>query len=114
MMEDEETLRVVVGVILFFGLIFWSILWIYILRFFVGLFKLVVKAHSVRGTIMDNQGVSRSGANYAHPCAGQCEDQSVVLNKSPTPMYKHNCRAPCASATRSGRYYKGKRGIRIK
>ena len=49
--------------------------------------------------------------NYEHPCTGQCEDPDIILNKSPTPRYKHNCRAPCAFATRSGRYYKGKRRI---
>jgi len=45
---------------------------------------------------------------YEHPCQGQCKNPEVILKKSPTPKYHHNCRAPCASATRSGRYYRGK------
>ena len=111
MMENEEALRVGAGVAVAIGIVFWSIVWIYILRFFIGLLKLISHSNSTRGTIVDNQGVSRSGADYSHPCVEQCLNQNVVLNKSPTPMYKHNCRAPCGSATRSGRYYKGKRGI---
>lgn len=106
-MEDEETLRIVVGIVLAVGAIMTFVFWIYVLRFFTALLKAVIHASSSH-TIIDNQGISRSGANYSHPCVGQCKDQSVVLNKSPTPMYKHNCRAPCASATRSGKYYKGK------
>ena len=45
---------------------------------------------------------------YEHPCQGQCENPEVILKKSPTPKYHHNGRAVCASATRSGRYYRGR------
>ena len=45
---------------------------------------------------------------YVHPCQGQCENPKIILDKSPTPKYHHNCRAACGSATRSGRYYRGK------
>ena len=49
---------------------------------------------------------------YVHPCQGQCVNPEVILHKSPTPRYQHNCRAPCATATRSGRYYRGKQRTR--
>ena len=62
-------------------------------------------------TIRDVSGHAFGTNDYKHPCTGQCEDQTVILNKSPTPRYKHNCHAPCAFATRSGRYYKGIRRI---
>ena len=67
---------------------------------------------NTRNVVVDVSGRAVGTNDYKHPCVGQCKDQIVVLNKSPTPMYKHNCRAPCSLFSRSGRYYKGKRRIR--
>ena len=58
--------------------------------------------------VVDISGRAIGTNDYVHPCAGQCKDPNLILNKSPTPMYKHHCRAPCFFASRSGRYYKGK------
>ena len=112
MMDSEEILRIAAGVILFIGFAFYAVVWFYILRFIAAVIKALKHPKSAREIMMDSLGnIARAGGNYNHPCEGQCDDPEIVLNKSPTPMYKHNCRAPCATATRSGRYYRGKRRI---
>ena len=51
---------------------------------------------------------SDGDSDYVHPCQGQCEDPKIVLEKSMKLKYKYNTRTLHGSATRKGRYYRGK------
>lgn len=86
-----------------------------IIRFFVwGLIICVIirsiknaKTH-LRTIVSDISGQAIGAGDYKHPCAGQCENPDIILNKSPTPKYQHNSRVLDKFSPESGRYYRGK------
>ena len=101
-MNGEDIVALIIKIATIMPLIFWGILVCAVIK------SIKTAKQNTRGVVMDVSGKAVGTEGYIHPCAGQCEDQIVVLNKSPTPMYRHNCRAPCRFASRSGRYYRGK------
>ena len=101
---------VLAGCILFIGVIIYVVFLMRLFRFFLKILDAIINADK-RGKIFverNSNEVTQGSSKYVHPCAGQCKNPEVILNKSPTPLYKHNCRAPCATVSRSGRYYRGK------
>jgi len=109
MNEPDAIVRILIGFILVICMGLWLVFLVRILPFFIQILRALMHPQKHRLLTTEEADHIAKGSNYSHPCQGQCQDPSVILKKSPTPKYHHNCHAPCAFATRSGRYYKGKR-----
>ena len=110
MNELDEGTVILVGCILFIGGIVYWLFIAWILRFLLKCLRILRRHQNGQFLIeRDSDKVALGSGKYTHPCLGQCDEPGIILEKSPTPEYHHNCHAPCATATRSGRYYRGKR-----
>ena len=110
MNEPDVIMRVLIGFILVLCVGLWLVFLLRIMPFFIQILRVLLRPQRHNLFITDETDkIAKGSEDYSHPCQGQCQDPKVILNKFPTPKYHHNCRAPCAFATRSGRYYRGKR-----
>ena len=101
---------ILAGCILFVGVVFYVAFLMRLFRFLLKILDAIIHANKDGKIFIERNSnkVAQGTSKHIHPCAGQCENPDIILNKSPTPKYQYNDRVLDKFSPKSGRYYRGK------